>query len=500
MQNEELIHYKTCIFRDIKEHIPDIQLNLPDYYPDVCRILTCQATSYIENCKNEGDRITVEGIVVYRLFYCSDSKSVHLYEAEQRFNKIFECSVLTPGAIIDCSLKNVNVNFRAIGPRRVDVRSTVSVTAEVYELKEIAAVSEFAHEVECLRREYELFDLHACYSGSFTLDEIFTVQDERIADSRLLFESNKININEIKAVKDKILIKGIAQLNCTFLHSKDFTFIKYTENVPFTQIIDLYGVAEADRCHVVAKPQRLSLAVKDTGECSIQLCVRIAIYAGAPKTITVVSDLFAPGFSFESCQFDGRMQTALKNISDTFQCSTKSEGGDFAESKILSVQETELSYSAKLSQGQINITGQVTIGVLMQTDDELQFCTRYLPFEYNREIGERADGDFICTVTCKNPSCSITAQGLVLKAEMELFGFCVTDEAVSFTENCTLSEACLSDKEFETIALYFAHCGESVWDIGKKNNVSLQLLKSANAISADVIEEDCVLILIGAEG
>ncbi|MBR3955180.1 MAG: DUF3794 domain-containing protein [Clostridia bacterium] len=500
MPNEELIHYKTCIFRDIKEHTPDIQLNLPDYYPDVCRILTCQANAYIENCKNEGDRITVEGIVVYRLFYCSESKTVHLYEAEQRFNKTFECCALASDAMIDCRLKNVNVNFRAIGPRRVDVKSTVSVTVEVFELKEITANSEFSEGVECLHREYELFDVHACYCGSFTVDEIFTVQDERIADSRILFENSKINISEIKTVKDKILIKGVAELNCTFLHTKDCTLIKYSENVPFTQIIDLYGVTESDRCHIIANPQRLFLTVKDTGECSMQLCVRIIVYAGDAKTITVVSDLFAPGFSFESKQFNGRMQKGLKNISDTFQCSAKFENGDFAESKIQTVLATDLSYSAKFSQGMMNITGQVTLGVLLQTEDELQFCTRYLPFEYNRDVGEMADGDFICTINCRNPICNNTAQGLVLKAEMELNGFCVAEEAVSFTENCTLSEPCNGDKEFETISLYFAHCGESVWDIGKKNNVSLQLLKTANAIVADVIDEDCVLILIGAEG
>ncbi len=499
MQNEELIHYKTCIFHDVKEHMTDMQLNLPDYYPDVCRILTCRANAYIENCKNEGDRISIEGIVVYRLFYCSDNKSVHLYEAEQRFNKVFECTALTPAAIVDCSLKNVTVNFRAIGPRRVDVKSTFSVNTEVFELKEIAAVGEFSDGVECLRCEYELFDIHAGFAGLFTVDEIFTVQDERIAESRLLFESCKINITEIKTVKDKILIKGIAELNCTFLYDKDISLIKYSENVPFTQIIDLYGVSETDRCHVVAKPQRLFLSVKDTGECSMQLMVHVVIYSGEQKTVTVVSDLFAPGFAYESQRFDGRMQNCLKSISDTFQCSAKSEGGDFADAKIQTVQATDLSYSAKLTQGQINITGQITLGILLQIDDELQFCTRHLPFEYNREIGDMADGEFVCVVNCINPSCSCTAQGLLLKAEAEISGFCISEEAVSFAKNCTLCDSGCADKEFETITLYFAHSGESVWDIGKKNNVSLQEFKSVNAITADVITDEQVLILIGTE-
>lgn len=232
----------------------------------------------------------------------------------------------------------------------------------------------------------------------------------------------------------------------------------------------------------------------------MQLCVRITICAGAPKTITVVSDLFAPGFSFETRQFDGRMQQGIKNISDTFQCSAKSEGGDFSEAKIQSVQAIDLSYNAKLAQGLIKIDGQVTLGILLQADDELQFCTRYLPFEYSREIGDAAGGDFICTVNCQNPTCSNTAQGLILKAEIELYGFCVTEEAVAFAENCILGERCSAEKEFETITMYFAHHGENIWDIAKKNNVPVQLLKTANEVAADVIESDCVLILIGAEG
>ncbi len=499
MQNEEMIHYKTCIYHDIKEQSPDVQLSLPDYYPDVCKILTCQANAFIENCKNEGDRITIEGIVVYRLFYCSDSKSVHVYEAEQRFNKMFECAAMTPNAIIECSFKNVNVNFRAIGPRRVDVKSTVSVSVEVHELKQLTTAGEFDEGIEFLSREYDLFDIHACYSGNFTVDEIFTVQDERIAESRLLFDSSKINIGEIKTVKDKILIKGIAELNCTFLHSKDYTLIRYSENVPFTQIVDLYGVAESDKCHIVANPQRLFLAVKENGECNMQLNVHISVCAGVQKTITVVSDLYAPGYKCTTQSFAGRLQSNFKSLSDSFQVNAKSDVGDFADAKVLSVQETDIAYSAKLQQGQVNITGQVALGIILMLDDEMQYCTRYVPFEYKRDVSEMTDGDFYCTVHCKDQVCNISAQGIALKAEIEVQGFFVTEEDVFFKDKCTLSDSYV-DKEFENILLYFAQCGETVWDIGKENNVSQQMLKVANGLDKEIIEEDCVLILIGAEG
>ncbi len=499
MANEELIHFKKCIFSNIKEHVTDLQLILPDYYPDICRILSCRTNAYIENCKNEGDRVSADCIVICRLLYCTDDKSVHLYETEQRFNSVFEFSELKPDVIVDCRLKNINANFRAIGPRRVDVKSTDSIIVEIHDLTDIAANKSFDSCVECLEHDYELFDVHACYSGSFTIDEIFTVQDERIADSHLLFENNKINISEVKTVKDKILIKGIVRLNCTFLYSKENNLIKYSENVPFTQIIDIYGLSETDRCHIVTQPQRLFMSVKESGECNVQLQVRIKICAGAPVSAKVVTDLYAPGYEIEAEFCNEKMQNCVKNFSDTFQCNATVESKDSTDAKIVSIYALDVSHTEKFAQGEVKINGQITAGILLRANDELQFFTRNIPFDYSREIADSQDGHFVCAMYCNELAYNAGDTGLHLKAEMEIQGYYISEQAVAFVSSCNIGTCYNDDKEFEVISIYFADKGEKLWDIAKKNKIPLNTLKSTNELTCDTLEDDEILILIGAE-
>ena len=493
----DTVKYKKCVFGDVKEHLIDTQLTLPDYYPDICRILFCQVKTFTENCRPEGDRIILDGLASVRLFYCCDEKKMHLYETELRFSKTTQMPQAYTADILECRQKIANVSFRAIGPRRVDVKTAVSVSTTLSELSEIKMCEAQEDGIERLLVQQELFDLSAYYNGSFVIEEEFNCNDERVKESRILQDNTRVFCTETKVVADKLLIKGYADLNLLYLYDKDNTVFKFSENVPFTQVIDIYGLRESDACSVTFDSQKMSVTARETGAYAVCLNVRVCVCAGETKTIALTRDLYASRGHIQAHFCDEAICTDVRPVSDSFLCTPHTEKTEMASALVLAAHGTGLSYETAFSQGKMTVQGSLMVGVLLAVDGEHQYITRSLGFEYSREYAQTQNAGIQCAVHCKNVVCSMAADALNIKAELEISGCILGEQRVRFADSYEKIEDTDVQANEEIISVYFAQPGESVWDIAKANKVPLRSLKETNALTDDVIENRSVLVLVG---
>ena len=86
-QLNDVLRYKKCVCREVKEHLMETQLHLPDYYPDICRILFCQVKPYAEHCSVENDRVVMDAVAEIRLLYCDADNRMQLFTSEVRYSK-----------------------------------------------------------------------------------------------------------------------------------------------------------------------------------------------------------------------------------------------------------------------------------------------------------------------------------------------------------------------------------------------------------------------------
>ena len=72
------------------EHPIDCDITLPEYLPDIVRILRCIATPGVQSHSITGDRITAECDAKVRILYiCNDGK-LHCFEQNLQFAKQLE--------------------------------------------------------------------------------------------------------------------------------------------------------------------------------------------------------------------------------------------------------------------------------------------------------------------------------------------------------------------------------------------------------------------------
>ena len=73
--NKEPVRFTEKICGCTQEQSIELDYVLPDYYPEIFRIIKCCAEPKITSCAANGDRITYELTVCLKIIYCSENSS-----------------------------------------------------------------------------------------------------------------------------------------------------------------------------------------------------------------------------------------------------------------------------------------------------------------------------------------------------------------------------------------------------------------------------------------
>ncbi|MBQ2315910.1 MAG: DUF3794 domain-containing protein, partial [Clostridia bacterium] len=74
------VYSNETVFCDSAEQPIDVDFTLPDYCPDIQKILKCRAVSRISSKGINGGTVTVDGSVTVTVIYCDGSGALNSYE------------------------------------------------------------------------------------------------------------------------------------------------------------------------------------------------------------------------------------------------------------------------------------------------------------------------------------------------------------------------------------------------------------------------------------
>ncbi|MDE5859716.1 MAG: DUF3794 domain-containing protein, partial [Oscillospiraceae bacterium] len=83
--NREEIASAEVIFDDTQEQSVELDYVLPDYFPEIFKIIKCMTVPKILSYDVSGDRLTYEMAVCIRVLYCSENSSA-VQSVEQKLN------------------------------------------------------------------------------------------------------------------------------------------------------------------------------------------------------------------------------------------------------------------------------------------------------------------------------------------------------------------------------------------------------------------------------
>ena len=153
----------------------------------------------------------------------------------------------------------------------------------------------------------------------------------------------------------------------------------------------------------------------------------------------------------------------------------------------------------RIDQSEVVIEGQYCINIMGINSNTEIFCVDKLEsfktvlknnagLEGCKAVGEISQQKFTYNIISENK--------LEIKCDADVSVDVWNDEFLNVLSNIKLTESVPSkESKPPVITLYFAKCGERVWDIARNYKTSLKNICEANENIADMLEKDCVLII-----
>ena len=236
------MHERRTLFEGTAEQAVDCDITLPDYFPDVVRVLKCTLTPRLTVVQGGADRITADGSGLLRVLYLSEGNTVRCFEQNIPFSKSAE-TTLPQNACVHASASTEYVNCRVVSPRKMDVHGSISVSFKAYckEPGEIICDCDGAG-VQTRKKKLTVSSLAGCAEKLFTLNETLEIGNAKPSIAQLVRSEATAQLESVKLVSGKALLKGELTLHTLYIPDGDDSGLQTMEHsMPISQIMEIEG-------------------------------------------------------------------------------------------------------------------------------------------------------------------------------------------------------------------------------------------------------------------
>lgn len=491
------------LYEKKSEYPIDCEFTLPDYCPDIERILKCNVTPRISNLSVLSDSAQVEINATVCVLYVTSEDKLFGYEMPISISKTINVGSIDKETIKSYSAKTEYVNCRAVNNRKIDIHGSVSVFLKLCSNDEKNYISNINDNSVVLKRQNEKV-LEKC---SFAEKQVNVADDIVLSQSsgsisNIIRQDAKVIIDECKTISNKAIVKLTLLYEILYL-SSDLRYECIKHSVPINQVIDIEGtdencvcVAKADVCSVSLKPVTNSEGEMRTINTSTK--INISVVSNCFNDVSMVTDGYCVKYEsaverdiIECEKFIDLINENI-NVSDCINVSSQI-------SEIIDFNCIPLHFSCKNEENSTFVQGDIAICISLE--DENGSCKYYEKVVTFCEKISAKDCDEHCIYDFKltpvNCSYSISSGNAIdFKCEINVNGLITKPCKLNAVTSLTIDEE--KEKSFDdmpSLVVYYGTKGESIWDIALKYNTSAELLCEANDINQETLTENTMLLI-----
>lgn len=513
--SKEPVFLSEVVYDGQTEQGVEFDYVLPDYYPDIFKVLKCTLTPSIISYSVSGSQLFCDGAVYIKVLYlAAGSNRVHCIEQRYTYSKTLDLVKNAENAAVSITPKTDYCNCRAISGRRIDVRGAVSCKIKV----SCARKTEMITGAEGMGIETKKTALSYCgeklvVSRQFVSREDIETGASATGSVSIIHHDANISVTDCKVIANKVIIKGEAQIKALYIisASDDSDGNNVTEVmeavIPVSQILDLEGVTDNHLCFVNLSVMDCDLEVKpgEAGETRIFACdltVDCTVTAHLESNVSPVSDIYST--EYESAFTVAAIKTETMPYIISRQLSFKSSL-DSAEGALAEVFDARCDLSNVVirarSSGtpELVITGQINMQAIGALENNLPvFIEKSEPFELTFEVPDiSSEYSFEPNLQVTQVTFSINGDKKVeIRVDLSLNGCLYLMNSVNVIRDITVNKEKPKEKNNDyALKLYYAEGGEDIWGIAKRYNTSADAIIAENDLEGDRMENSGMLLI-----
>ncbi len=486
--------YFEDLYSESIESPIDIEYSLPDYCPDIQKILKCHANAQVSSYSFTQEKMICEGSICLYIQYIDEKTGcIRVCEINKEYSVSKDISTSGEKFIGKISATTGHIVCRAINARKLDIHVPIMLNVKITAHK----TEMIAYAAQGLETKMETLMVTSAInsvSKQFVLEEDMALSQGNPPIESIMRRSVDVSNVRASCQGGKVLLEGSVDVNIVYRTFSELQSVeKLSYSMPFSQSLEVSGAESDCIAHASLDVGECIIRVKEdsVGEYTIcqffiKMFSNICIYK--KSEIAVISDAYTTTYEsqmkFSSLSFlnlEDESKEKLTQKKSIFLADDEIE-------KLLDIWCENISVTPFNEKNKVSFRVKYDISLIyMGKSKQTFFVTKSFDFSISREFSDIAQRK---------------AEALVL---MEIRDFRIVD-ANNIDINCEanaqikifaeqnrklLTDAVISDKLNEDtcgkVCVYFSQKGEELWEIGKKYKASLKTISEINNLSDDSV-------------
>ncbi len=484
------------------EQSVDTEFTLPDYYPEITKILKCLTEVNVINKQIRENSAEIGGQVSLTLLYADKENTINSFSHVYPFTKSVDIEQISDDTFLTCVLRGEYLNSKATAPRRIEIHGSITLGITTITQTKLQCITQTNEQnIFAKTSNIDYYETFLPISKSIFLEDEIGIGTNQNSISKILRSHATAVINECKIITNKIVVKGqlnISILYCTVQSSRP-VLVNHIHH--FSQIIDIDNELENATCHATASISTFELHPKTSldGEVksvTFESKVTLEVTTERKNAICVLTDAYnncsKSNISFipVDCLVDS------EKICENYCFNKSLEFSDGAIGEIYDLWcKTRVNF-VSCDNGDVHIKGVVVINILgCDESGAAVFYERTVDYEYHYSYNDKeCDCKFKYEVLIAAFNYSRNQEGGIdISIELNVCGEIFKYKTIKAISEIAVSDQVVLKDNDTAITLYFAE-GETVWEIAKKYLSDPNKICQVNNIES--IDEICNKILL----
>lgn len=482
LRRQTVPSFETILEETVEQSV-ECDALLPDYCPDIRRILKCTLTPVPVGKTITAGRLEVEGLATLNILYISAGGEPARGEYKVPFTRMLELHGEAEDPIITVGMLPGPVSCRAVNQRRLEIRGSVVVSASVISChgQQILAGSE-EKTIQLRMAQQKGIRLSGAFDREQRLAKTTTLEGSAAPLTRVLRCDAAVSRREEKWLDGRLLITGevLAAAHCA---DQNGGWQTAECTLPFELTIDCPEGADAEfdiRCRALA-PTAEPMQDADGEYRALEWGVTISADGKIYRAYAL--DCCTDGYStrYQSACKGRTLQTVeLVNLCRESETRRETLPLPEATSEVVALWARVEGCTAAPEGDGLLAEGRLGLTLLTKMGDG-----EYYSFDRTMELQRQLPGGEDCRweagLECRGCRWEQTGNELSLTCELVWQGAICRTRRLAVLEDITVDEAAPKENRMPRgLYIYMAEEGESLWEVARRYNTSEARIREDN--------------------
>ncbi len=473
---------------------------LPDYLPDVKRIIRVDVKPKIDGKFISAGRVDYEGDVVCHILFCDEGNHLKSVIFTAAFSDGIDLSGIEDECVANLIPSPESITCKMLNPRRVSVRMRLDTSVTIWCNKSFTPeyIGEYG-EIESAERNIEVMKLVCAGESGLSVSSDLEADGALPQINEIISCNVDISFYECKASDGKVLCRGDMPIT-VFYSSIDGDSESYTvlfRKLPVAQVVIAEDVSDECSCMARGAIDSVKYNISENGfgeKRIVELDVTYRIYLNCVEktSVTVVNDVYA-----------SKKNVKCTTEKETFCRFSKLYSTSFGANLAISREELNLSDAENVfalsstpkitsitqndDKTRLIVEGTAHTGAVIKSADGLETHEFDVPFKTELDgNGIGTEFTYNYDIVCVSSKGRFDNDMLYTELDMQLNLMILETECTEILKKAEFSDKA-PDDDRPQMRFYYPSDGETLWDIGKMFGISVSELTDKNDIVGDTV-------------